>query len=79
MNASAILATLARRLPRRGSGSLRSEAVPPFYLYDEPRLRFGWLLHCERIVKLRHTAAWERFAEVQLTRRRGAQVLLRPP
>ena len=44
MNASAILASLARRLPRRGNGSLRTEAVPPFYLYDEPRLQFGWLL-----------------------------------
>ena len=53
MNASAILATLARRLPRRGNGSLSREAVPPFYLYDEPRLRFEWLLACERIVKLR--------------------------
>ena len=68
MNASAILATLARRLPRRGNGSLSREAVPPFYLYDEPRLRFEWLLACERIIKLRHTSAWERFAEVQLTR-----------
>ena len=55
MNASAILAGLARRLPRRGNGSLRLEAVPPFYLYDEPRLQFGWLLACKRIVKLRHT------------------------
>ena len=54
MNASAILASLARRLPRRGIGSLSLEAVPPFYLYDEPRLQFGWLLACKRIVKLRH-------------------------
>ena len=54
MNASAILASLARRLPCRGNGSLRVEAVPPFYLYDEPRLQFGWLLECDRIVKLRH-------------------------
>lgn len=68
MNASAILAGLARRLPRRGNGSLSLEAVPPFYLYDDPRLQFGWLLDCERIVKLRHTSAWERFAEVHLTR-----------
>ena len=38
LNSSAILAGLARRLPRRGNGSLSAEAVPPFYLYDDPRL-----------------------------------------
>ena len=58
MSSSAILAALARRLPRLGNGSLSREAVPPFYLYDNPRLQFGWLLECERIVKLRHTPAW---------------------
>ena len=75
MNASAILASLARRLPRRSNSSLSLEAVPPFYLYDEPRLQFGWLLACERIVKLRHTSAWAGGAEVLVgTRARSERV-----
>ena len=52
MNSSAILAGLARRLPRRGDGSLSTEAVPAEYgalpcvcAREEPK--YWWARECE--------------------------------
>ena len=68
VNASALLADLASRLPRRHDGdSLSLEDVPPFYLYDDAAYNFSSLLRCHALRRIAHTAKRERLAEVQLT------------
>ena len=75
VNASALLADLASRLPRRHDGdSLSLEDVPPFYLYDDAAFNFSSLLRCHALRRIAHTAKRERLAEVQLTQLLEAHV-----
>ena len=69
LDASALLADLASRLPRQhDSDSLSLEDVPPFYMYDDAAFNFSSLLRCHALRRIAHTSKRERLAEVELTR-----------
>ena len=69
LDASALLADLASRLPRQhDSDSLSLENVPPFYLYVDAAFNFSSLLSCQALRRIAHTSKRERLAEVELTR-----------